>query len=77
MFRRLFTVLILAAAQVASQVCFTQQQVQTSTTLFTYQGNVYDITNYNHPGGAAKLNLVIGQVDNFLIEGQFQSNNLP
>ena len=60
MFRRLFTVLTLAAAHVASQVCFTQQQVQTSTALFTYQGNVYDITNYNHPGGATKLNLVIG-----------------
>ena len=60
MLRRLFTALSILAIQVYSQTCFTQQQVETSTNLFTYQGNVYDVTNYDHPGGAAKLSLTIG-----------------
>jgi len=61
MFRRLFTVLSIVSSQVVAQVCFTQQQIQTSTSLFSYKGNVYDITNYDHPGGAAKLSLTIGK----------------
>jgi hypothetical protein len=60
MFRRLFTVLSILGSQVVAQVCFTQQQVQTSTSLFSYKGNVYDITNYEHPGGAENLSLTIG-----------------
>ena len=67
MLKKLFTMLTILATQVYSQVCFTQQQVQTSNNLFTYKGNVYDITNYNHPGGAAKLSLTIGKsLENFV-----------
>ena len=34
------------------QQCFTNNDVVTSPNLlFTYQGNVYSIKNYNHPGG--------------------------
>ena len=40
---------------VNSQNCFVNNDVVNSNNLFTYQGNVYDITNYNHPGGKETL----------------------
>ena len=36
---------------VFSQKCFIQTDITNSNNLFSYNGNVYDITNYNHPGG--------------------------
>ena len=73
MIRALFTTLSILFIQVNSQICFTQQQVQTSNNLFSYKGNVYDITNYNHPGGAAKLSLTIGNsLENFVNLPQYK-----
>ena len=73
MIRALFTILSILFIQVNSQLCFTQQQVQTSNILFSYKGNVYDITNYNHPGGAAKLSLTIGNsLENFVNLPQYK-----
>ena len=73
MIRALFTILSILFIQVNSQLCFTQQQVQTSNNLFSYKGNVYDITNYNHPGGAAKLSLTIGNsLENFVNLPQYK-----
>ena len=37
--------------KVFSQKCFIQTDITNSNNLFSYNGNVYDITNYNHPGG--------------------------
>ena len=45
----------------SSQKCFERTDIINSQTLFTYQGNVYDITNYNHPGGKNNLLLVVGK----------------
>ena len=43
-----------------SQQCFTDNDVLTSNKLFSYNGNVYDITGYNHPGGQATLIRTVG-----------------
>lgn len=45
---------------VSSQRCFVMTDITNSQSLFTYQGNVYDITNYNHPGGRNTLLQVVG-----------------
>jgi hypothetical protein len=58
---------IIVPVQVFSETCFTQQQIHTSASLFTYKGNVYDASNYNHPGGKSKLRLTIGNsLENFV-----------
>ena len=43
-----------------SQKCFLITDVANSQSLFTYQGNVYDIANYAHPGGQNSISQVIG-----------------
>ena len=45
---------------VNSQKCFVKNDVVNSNKLFTYQGNVYDITGYNHPGGQVDLEKTLG-----------------
>jgi len=44
---------------VNSQKCFINNDIVNSNNLFTYMGNVYDITNYNHPGGQT-LQITVG-----------------
>jgi hypothetical protein len=52
---------------VNSQKCFVNNDIINSNNLFTYQGNVYDITNYNHPGGQGTLNQAVGNaLENFV-----------
>ncbi len=46
---------------VNSQKCFVNNDIVNSNNLFTYQGNVYDITNYNHPGGKGTLQQTVGK----------------
>ena len=45
---------------VNSQKCFVNNDIVNSNNLFTYMGNVYDITNYNHPGGQTTLQRTVG-----------------
>ena len=45
---------------VNSQKCFINNDIVNSNNLFTYIGNVYDITNYNHPGGEKTLQRTVG-----------------
>ena len=40
--------------------CYIQSDVTNSNSLFSYKGNVYDTTNYVHPGGQAKIKILIG-----------------
>jgi len=42
------------------QKCFVNNDIVNSNNLFTYNGNVYDITNYNHPGGKGTLKKTVG-----------------
>lgn len=44
-----------------SAQCLTQTNVMTSTNLFSYKGNVYDATGYNHPGGQRYITNLIGK----------------
>lgn len=43
-----------------SAQCLTQANVMMSTNLFSYKGNVYDATGYNHPGGQRYITNLIG-----------------
>ena len=53
---KIFNFVIITSAQ----KCFVRTNIINSQTLFTYQGNVYDITNYSHPGGKNTLLLAVG-----------------
>jgi len=57
MFKKLILSLIatMGFTSLTAQKCFVNTDIINSKTLFTYQGNVYDITNYNHPGGMNTL----------------------
>ena len=46
--------------QVNTQKCFVSSDIVNSDKLFTYKDNVYDITNYNHPGGQNTLKRTVG-----------------
>jgi len=46
--------------QVNTQECFVNDDIVNSDKLFTYKDNVYDITNYNHPGGQTTLKRTVG-----------------
>ena len=46
--------------QVNAQKCFVGSDIVNSDKLFTYKDNVYDITNYNHPGGQNTLKRTVG-----------------
>lgn len=43
-----------------SAVCYYQPDITNSNILFTYKGNVYDITGYKHPGGQGPMNQLVG-----------------
>ena len=54
------------------QQCFSLQDVQSSKSLFVYNNNVYDLTNYNHPGGQASLNPLRGNMlSNFVNQNNY------
>ena len=58
--RILITVFNFFVISVSSQRCFVMTDVINSQSLFTYQGNVYDIANYVHPGGRNSISQVVG-----------------
>lgn len=43
-----------------SAVCYYQPDITNSNILFTYKGNVYDVTGYDHPGGQGPMNQLVG-----------------
>jgi len=45
---------------VLSDKCFTQNDINGSDKLFTYKGDVYNMTGYNHPGGKNSLTKLAG-----------------
>lgn len=58
---------------VFSQQCFTQNDIITSNKLFSYNGNVYDITGYNHPGGKSDLMKTVGDsLENFVNQPKYK-----
>jgi len=61
MIKRIYiTVFNFFILSVSSQRCFIMTDVMNSQSLFTYQGNVYDIVNYVHPGGRTAISQVVG-----------------
>jgi len=56
---KIFTLLSLISSVFGT--CFTENDVINSDKLFMYQGNVYDITGYKHPGGKSDLLKTVGQ----------------
>jgi len=62
MLKKLLLSLIAAIGftSLTAQKCFVNTDITNSQTLFTYQGNVYDITNYNHPGGINTIKQTVG-----------------
>jgi hypothetical protein len=51
---------ILLFYNIHADTCYTKNDVVNSKTLFTYQGNVYDITGYKHPAGKSTLLKPVG-----------------
>ena len=45
---------------VLSDKCFTQNDINGSNKLFTYKGDVYNMSGYNHPGGENSLTKLAG-----------------
>ena len=61
MFKKIFCLIsFILVKNSSSLTCYTQQDVSVSKTLFTYQGNVYDITGYKHPSGQNDLLKTVG-----------------
>ena len=48
-------------------VCFNLDTINTSKSLFTYNNNVYDITNYKHPGGSIIKKTIGTDLNTFLL----------
>jgi len=49
-----------------AQRCFINTDIINSQTLFSYQGNVYDITNFNHPGGNIIRQTIGNPLENYV-----------
>lgn len=70
--RIIITVLNFFVISVSSQRCFVLTDIMNSQSLFTYQGNVYDIANYVHPGGRNSISQVIGtELEPFLQQPRY------
>ena len=67
MIKKLILCFISIIATVTSQKCFINSDITKSEKLFTYKGNVYDITGYKHPGGSATLKRTLGaQLEDYI-----------
>ncbi len=61
MFKKIFYLIsFILVNNSCSLSCYTQQDISDSNKLFTYQGDVYDITGYKHPGGKSDLLKTVG-----------------
>ena len=57
MFKKLF---LISLTIISAAACYTETDIIGSKTLFTYKGDVYDVTDYDHPGGQNDIEKLVG-----------------